>query len=302
MSNITFCLAGGEGKIGKQAAWCANSIRHYHPDAEVYVGVPSGEKQSVELVDSIKIIDVEYPVINYPNSIKANILKNVERISRNNTICLLDSDTLVVNRLSIPDKEGIFIKPEHLAMSRCSGWSDLENWPATFELLDLEEPDQTICSTVDHATMPPFYQAGVVITSRVNIGEKYEQYIEEIWSEFEGEYHTDQLALAAVASQEDVVKLSEEKNYPLVLRSCIPPGTEVVHYRGVDHLVQKGWMIREDLDRLGISEADVRSWLDLQTLEFYVRDTFWKLKQRSTWVKEDCLDKFDSTPLFNWKS
>lgn len=280
--DIIFCLAGGEGDIGKQASWCVESILNVYPDATIYVGTPLQENQSEPLPKVVRLLDVEFPIEDYPNSIKGEIIRRVEKNHKNRTICLLDTDTLVLQKLDLPPQGEIMLKPEHVMLSR-AGLDDQTRFDSVFGLFDLEAPEVKIKSTVDNCMIRPFYQAGVIITRGIEIGERYTRYMRDIWGRHPGEYHTDQLALSVIAEQHEVSELREKQHFPLVFRTYCPRDTELVHYRGEKHLKNKMFMHRDILDKLGIKQHGLQNWLSISLISFYIRELQWTGRQRFKW-------------------
>lgn len=246
-----FITVGGRDSYGQGAVWLSQSILYHHPDADVYVGIPSSEEQSVPLPDGVESIYIEPPMSNYLVSTQAGILQWVEENRDYETIAVLDPDTLVVNRIQLPKTDAdLYLKPADLIFYRELATNEF--WENIYDILNIPPPSYRVNVTVTGRSCWPFYEAGVYVISGTDIGGKLIQYTRDIYNKIGGSYFSEQYALSALATELDTCTLTERHNFPLNLRLWAPYNTKIFHYKYARCLL-RGYGHWETLDRVGFT-------------------------------------------------
>lgn len=270
MSEITFCLAGGDPPVGEQAYYNAKSIRRVYPDAPVIVGVPEGEDQGEPLPFVDNVLTVPMPIEEYPYSIKPAILSEVSSNLTTDIVCLVDSDFLFLDRITLPESGDLHLLPEFLDLEGFF-WTraDKSVWKDVYQQLNIPFPDYKVQTAIDRNEMWPYYQSGIVITSRTDLGDRWLDAVSELFGDIPHQYFTGQVALSALATQYETTELTEDQNYPLPLRFFPPASTEALHY--VDNVYLYNAFNRWDvLNDIGATELLPSGWSEYPQLLSYI--------------------------------
>lgn len=288
-TDACFCLVGGDGGVGRRTAWLVRSLRRLYEHVPIYVGIPPSEDQSQPLPDSVTQLAIPFPLSNYRISIKAGTLVKVEERFNHETKIVLDSDTLVFDRLTLPDiSSEIYLKPE----DRRFHWGGLGRsaWRPIFSDLGVELPSHTIESTVDKREIRPYYQGGVFVINGVDIGKKLLQYERKIFDITDGDYFAEQVALAALAAEHELGELTEAQNYPLNLRFCAPRSVEIAHYNEERHLLKLVWQ-RRTLHEVGALKTLQERWSSPVRAFKWSKNVSHRVRERIRWrLREQSLD------------
>jgi hypothetical protein len=243
MSEISFCLAGGDGTIGKYAVALTRSIRDYYPDAPIIIVIPESESKTNDLSgEEVTTLASEIPIKNYGPAAKIEALKVAQSVTES-PVCLLDTDTLIVgkidstyNKLNVSGTE-ILAKPSDYAYIR-------EILPEralnlVCEDLGYELPEGRVTCTVDGRECYPIYNAGMIITSCDEFGKDWVRVTKSLRNHHinMGRYG-DQVALGILSSIYSFNSVSEKLNFPVPFRFYVPNSTKIIHYHNPHQLIK----------------------------------------------------------------
>lgn len=284
MTEMGFCVTGGDGIYGKLARFCVRSIRIQYPNAPIVVCIPADERQSVPLPSDVIVRSIELPLEDYGFITKVCTLTRAERELDVRPLCLLDSDVLVTDQLSIPPSGY-----EFAAKPADCGWEwgigRESTWEYLYDEFGLSLPEASIRSTTGGKGIWPFYNAGVVVSNVPRFGERWLELTAALRSE-EGEIgetiYADQMALGMLSTEYDVLALEERQNYPLGLRYIVPGGLEVIHYHDPRNLL-KAPRYRGLLQEVGILEYLPFTWSDPRILPWAMKHLY-----RTSWWRKEC--------------
>lgn len=272
MSNLTFCLAGGDSPVGEQAYYNAKSIKRVYPDAPIIIGVPEHESQVKPLPFVDEVRTVSMPIDEYPYSIKPAILSEVCSDLSTEKVCLVDSDFIFLDQITLPESGEIHILPEFLDLEGFF-WprADKSVWEKVYQRLGIPFPDYKVRTAIDRHEMWPYYQSGIVITDRTDLGDLWLDAVHQLFGDIPHEYFTGQVALSALATQYVTTELKEAQNYPLPLRFFPPASTEALHYVDSAYLYNaiNRWDVLNEIGALNLLPKD---WTEYsQFLPYIVR-------------------------------
>ncbi|WP_152420215.1 hypothetical protein [Halorubrum distributum] len=237
---IGFALAGGEGRIGRRATYLVRSIQQFHPDAPILVTIPTSESPPTSLTEQdIKIARKPFPDPNYPISIKIESLRQAERQLETDWVCLLDTDTILVEPFTAHKKTTaqLRVKPVDMA-TQFWGQADVDEWKPLYDRYDIETPSYRVKSTVDNQEIWPYWNAGVVLVQAGDLGNRWRDLTLDLRSKkLEASHHADQVALAVLSGDYDVEPLTERYNCPVHLRMWTCPPKSVLHYHNENWLL-----------------------------------------------------------------
>lgn len=265
MCSLGFAFAGGGGRIGRQATYLIRSIREFHPTAPILVTVPNSEKLPSSVTDlNVKVVKQPYPDPEYPISIKTEALHQAEQHLNTDWVCLLDTDTLLASPVTahLGTDAQICVKPVDLA-TQYWAQAGTDTWHSVYDDFGITPPTMRVKSTVDKEEIWPYWNAGVVLTSADDLGERWRNATIELRSKIEASKHADQVALGVISSDYAVDPLGENHNYPLNIRTIVRPPTTVIHYHEAKWLLCASPTYDKLLDETGISdefEFSRREW------------------------------------------
>lgn len=230
--SIGFCVAGGEGRLGRLATYCIRSIARLYPDAPKLVFLQEAESPpDILRNEDVSIVRGEFVIDSYPISAKVNALVEAEARFETDWVCLLDADTLLVERLTLPSRGEIGLVPVFIGGH---GWGSypIHKWSSLYSKVGVSLPEKRIHSISDNCSIIPYYNAGVVLSRTHNLGKKWRGGLIKISNQISKKRRfRDQIALSIVANGQTVSVMSKEFNFP-AFHSLIPSAsTRVVHYR-----------------------------------------------------------------------
>jgi hypothetical protein len=218
--------------------------------------VPSDEEQPVPFPDGVIVREADTPIEGYKISTKIETMTVAEEFLNTRPLCLLDSDVILTDRLTLPEHFDISAKPVD------NGGFSESIWRRLYEQQGWEVPNKRVTSTFGGVQMYPYYNAGVVISNVDAFGAKWRELTRWIVSdeaEIEDTRYADQIALGMLSTLYDVSELTEDQNFPLVLRPYPPKSVEAIHYHNPLHLL-KAFHKRHFIKEIGLDELMPYKW------------------------------------------
>ena len=261
MENLAFVFATGEGKYAEQSVFLARSIDRTNPDAGLYIFVP--EAESPECLSELErygtILEGPQRIPEYGISTKIDALAAAEAVADEEYLLLLDTDTLVLNEVTVHERPGdLFLKPVDVGLQYWGRRSQsLGEWTSLARRLDLPVPVWRYESTFDRNPIPPYWNAGFVLTANNGFGGRWMEAVERVYPDLSFEWHADQVTLGLLSQKYDVVPLDNRYNYPLHLRLRVPDDVVVLHYHNRPNL-RKAKRYAPSLDEIGMWELVVQ--------------------------------------------
>lgn len=259
MSDLGYVFAAGDGVVGRQAVPLARSIERNHPEAPVYVFVPEDERQEMdpEVLDALsdvgEILEGSIPIPDYPISTKIAALRAAQRVADEPYLAMLDTDMLLLQRLEVESGADLYLKPVDVGRQFWGRDRSREWWTDLYERYDDRMPDWTVRSTFDGLEIPPYWNAGVVVTRVDDFGERWLELTRELHGEIPYDRHADQVALGILSTDYEVEVLDDRYNYPIHLRLRCPGDVRVLHYHRKHNLKKvTDRRIREEMAACGI--------------------------------------------------
>lgn len=257
MSDLGVVFAAGTGKFGEQALWLARSLEQTNPDHTRYVFFPESENVSKqkELQDMCTVVKGEKTIPEYPISTKIDALVAAEEVANEESLLLLDTDTLVLRPLRLHNGDAeMFLKPVDIGRQYWGRKNQSYNeWARIAKSLDMPVPSWSFKSTFDHISIPPYWNAGFVLVPNDGFGKRWLRAVENIYPDLSYNWHADQVTLGLLSQSYNVRELTNCYNYPLHLRLRLPADTAVVHYHGIENL-RKARHQTELFKTIGLSE------------------------------------------------
>lgn len=280
MSKVGFTLVGGSGIIGRRATYLVRSIKSFHSTAPVIVLIPTSEHPPSELVNcDVTIVYEDFPDPDYPISIKIEALKHAEQLLDTEWICLLDTDTILVDRFTahLGTDAQIRAKPVDMA-TQYWAQAGIDEWQSLYEQCGISIPDNRVFSTVDKQQIWPYWNSGVVLTRASDLGQRWHDFTIELREEIEAPHHADQVALAVISGDYDVHPLKEKNNYPAHLRAWTRPPKTIIHYHDEEWLLLSSKEYTQLYDQIGISSEFSSKKRDPKTLKMIARSSYRYIK------------------------
>ncbi|WP_158854466.1 hypothetical protein [Halorhabdus sp. CUG00001] len=244
MDDLAFVFAAGEGKFDEQGRYLARSITRTNPDAQIYAYIPDGEypTHKSELSELATIVRSEPRIPSYGISRKIDALIAAEAVADEPYLLLLDTDTLVLDEISVHRSgSDLYLKPVDVGLQywgRASQSS--ETWHDIATDADLPVPEWIYTSTFDKNRIPPYWNAGFVLSGIESFGSRWMDLVEELYPDIPYEWHADQVALGLLSQAYDVEVLDNRFNYPLHLRLQCRNDAVVIHYHNFQNLNKPG--------------------------------------------------------------
>jgi hypothetical protein len=259
--SIIYATAPGSGQLALQAEYLIRSISEFTTDPyEVVTFFTKKEykelpDRQVEFFSENSLVRTgNIPLPDHPISSKIKALDEAEQIRGDQTIALLDADTLVLNdpQLSRLTDADLMMKPVDVGWQPWAKEAAREDWEIIYDHVGVDFPGYRYVSTFDESNIPPYWNSGVVV-SKVDLAERWLELTEAVLSKYPDVYFADQISLAALSAEFDVKALGEGYNYPLHLRFCCPDDVKILHHHGLGNLrrVFNG-KTRKKLAELGI--------------------------------------------------
>ncbi|UIP01059.1 hypothetical protein Hbl1158_06815 [Halobaculum sp. CBA1158] len=278
MGELAVTFAAGEGKYDEQGLYLARSLARTNPDVEIYVFVPESESPSheSELSDLGTIVRGKQTIPEYGISTKIDALKSAEQTADEEYLLLLDTDTLVFDEITVHESgHDLYLKPADIGLQYWGRESESSvTWRSLAERLDLPSPRWTEKSTFDHNPIPPYWNAGFVLTANNGFGHRWMEAVKTIYPDIPYEWHADQVTLGLLSQEYDTISVNNRYNYPLHLRIRIPDDVIVVHYHDMKHL-QKAHRYKSVIRSIGL-------WDDVQQMDYSYLDWSWRYLKRKT--------------------
>lgn len=244
MGNLAFVFAAGEGPFDEQGLYLVRSIAHTNPDAPIYAYVPDGEQPAheSELAEHATILRSEPRIPSYGISRKIDALIAAEAAADESYLLLLDTDTLVLDEITVHRSgSDLYLKPVDVGLQYWGRASQSDDrWRTLAADADLPPPEWTHTSTFDGNPIPPYWNAGFVLSGVQGFGSRWMDLVEEIYPEIPYEWHADQVALGLLSQAYDVKTLDNRYNYPIHLRLRCPDDVKVLHYHNFHNLNKSG--------------------------------------------------------------
>jgi hypothetical protein len=262
MDNLAFVFATGEGKYAEQGVFLARSITQTNPDAELYVFVPEAESPDrlSELEQYGTILEGAQRIPEYGISTKIDALAAAEAVADEEYLLLLDTDMLVFDEITVHNYQtgNLFLKPVDVGLQYWGRRNkSLDEWTSLAGTLSLPVPEWRYESTFDRKPIPPYWNAGFVLTANNGFGARWLDAVERIHPDLSFGWHADQVTLGLLSQEYEVVPLDNRYNYPLHLRLRTPDDVKVLHYHNRQNL-KKAKRYASLLKEIGIWEQVVQ--------------------------------------------
>lgn len=240
MSNmkIQYAFTIGPDHLADQARLLTESIKKYsgHP-FEITAFLPNEDEEKIPnekikyFEENVDLVRGEFPEPDYPFSGKWAALEAAEQVDADWYV-LLDSDTVLLAPLDFleDEQEGLYLCPAHGGWSYWAREDSFQDWKTIYEHFGLDFPGMTMTSVIDETPIPPFWNGGVIISSRP-LADQWTSRTKEIRDQFETGYFSEQVSLATIGHEQGVNNLSAEINYPSYMFLRTPPNAHILHYK-----------------------------------------------------------------------
>jgi hypothetical protein len=260
MSDLGYVFAAGDGVVGRQSVPLARSIQRNHPEASVYVFVPTEERPDMDdevfdaLADVGAILTGSMPVSGYPISTKIAALRAAQETATERYLAMLDTDMVLLDRIDAHESGAeLYLKPVDVGRQFWGRDRSRGHWRDLYERYDGPMPDWTVESTFDGLEIPPYWNAGVVVTRVEEFGRRWVELTRRLHGDIPYDRHADQVALGILSSGYDVEVLDYHYNYPIHLRLRCPEDVVVLHYHQHHNLKKvTNRSIRAELSACGL--------------------------------------------------
>jgi len=276
MDDLAFVFAAGEDKYDEQGLYLARSIARTNPESPLFVYVPDGEhpEHEDELGEVGTIVRGEPTIPEYGISTKIDALIAAEQTAESDYLLLLDTDTLVLDTITVHRSgSDLYLKPVDVGLQYWGRESESKDtWRELATDANLPVPEWRLRSTFDSNPIPPYWNAGFVLTANQGFGKRWMQLVQDIYPNIPYEWHADQVALGLLSQEYDVEELDNRYNYPLHLRLRLRDDAKVIHYHNF-HNLQKSDAHRQFLDDIGM-------WDAVQATEYSSLRAVWRYLKR----------------------
>lgn len=267
-NKIGFAITGGSGEFYDQSKLLIRSIEsNVEASYHITTFVPEEEfndlsEQQVAFYENHgTVVSGGYPIKDYKITAKLAALREAQKRGADVHI-MLDCDTLVINEFNksdlVPSGEtGLTLCPEHGGWTYWATPAACDEWDEVYSMANVEFPGYTMRAVFDETPMPPYWNAGVVVTKR-KIAEEWLELVKRIWNRFGPEmFYTDQLALSVLGHRYGVSRLPVEYNYPSYMYLRCPSDTSIIHYSSLWHLSRiVNPSLRQKLAEIGAYEME----------------------------------------------
>jgi hypothetical protein len=286
MDDLAFVFAAGEDKYDEQGLYLARSIARTNPDASIIVYVPNGESpgHEDELAEIGTIVRGEPTIVEYGISRKIDALIAAETAAESDYLLLLDTDTLVLDTITVHQSgKNLYLKPVDVGLQYWGRESESrDDWTEIATEANLPVPEWQHRSTFDSKPIPPYWNAGFVLTANQRFGKRWMQLVQDIYPNIPYEWHADQVALGLLSQEYDVEELDNRYNYPLHLRLRLRDDAKVIHYHNF-HNLKKGSSHRPFLREIGMWDAvEATEYSQLRSDWRYLKRKFLPLNEEHT--------------------
>lgn len=171
------------------------------------------------------------PIDRYPIAIKLAALDRAASVLDTEYLLCLDTDVLVLDDVSVPEQdEDLYLKPVDIGGQYYASQASHEEWEALANTFGMMFPGITTRSTVDRKPIPPYWNAGMVLTRNNEFPSRWLSLTKELYKNHDTGYFTDQVALGLLSTEYDVGEVGEDYNYPLTNRLFVPNSVKILHY------------------------------------------------------------------------
>jgi hypothetical protein len=286
MDDLAFVFAAGENKYDEQGMYLARSIARTNPDSPLIVYVPDGEhpEHEDELAEIGTIVRGEPTIAEYGISRKIDSLIAAEAAAESDYLLLLDTDTLVLDTITVHQSgKDLYLKPVDVGLQYWGRESESRgDWTEIATEANLPVPEWRHRSTFDSKPIPPYWNAGFVLTANHGFGKRWMQLVQDIYPNIPYEWHADQVALGLLSQEYDVEPLENRYNYPIHLRLRPRADAKVIHYHNF-HNLKKGSAYRPFLREIGMWDAvEATEYSRLRSGWRYLKRRFLPLNEEHT--------------------
>lgn len=246
MTDLTYALSIGKGKLAEQAEYLVHSIKTYAPSSDIFSFITNDEYSSLTDYQrnyfemSTELAVLQSPIPEYPIAVKIAGLKEALDYTETEYVALLDTDTLLIRPIDadLSTTAEFFAKPVDVNQQYWTSKDSQEEWKRLYLRENKDYPGTQMKTTVDHVPIPPYWNAGSVITNQKNLVNEWLDLTSKLHPEIHDPFYADQVALAIVTAEYETVALSEQYNFPLPHRRWCPAGTNLLHYHEFRYLAR----------------------------------------------------------------
>lgn len=241
--NTTFAITADSGELAWQAERLVNSLVRNCATSDIVIFIPESaiddlSERVYRLFESrATIVTGEIPLPEYPISAMIQAFVEAERVSETEYLVALDTDTLVLDTLTISGDADVWARPADVGVQYWTTERAIDDWGQLCDAFDLPHPseDEQLVSTVDRVLIPPYYNSGVVVTTDRTLPEDWLKLTEELVNREDlpidsSEFFTDQISLALALRNRRTETLCPSSNYPLGGKIRVPSDVEIIHY------------------------------------------------------------------------
>ena len=235
--NIGVVFAFGPGELELQAWSLIRSLRHFGDFDEILAYTTTEEIGTVsealktELETDCIIQSGPKPLDSYPISIKQAALSRAASILDTDYLLCLDTDILVLDGFDVPEcNSDLYLKPVDIGGQYYGSEQSYTEWRSLAETFGMSFPGATTKSTVDKKPIPPYWNAGMVLTRNNDFPDKWLSLTKALFEKHNTGYFTDQVALGLLSTEYEVCEVGEQYNYPLTHRVFVPDSISILHY------------------------------------------------------------------------
>lgn len=228
--SFAFVLSA-DSNICSKSRLCIRSIRHFHPDIEIYVGNPPDDELPQEILENTtEVFDVPIPISDYPISHKVATLATVQEKTDTENYVLLDSDTVLVDEFLLPSFSGVAACPEPYVANHWTKRAP-EEWKSIAETYGFELPDRRITAPMNNREMIPYYNAGVILVNEEDFGKKWLDLTINLYNDdIPDKWFSDQVALALLGFENKITSLPMVYNWPCDAHIPWMTNSIIIHY------------------------------------------------------------------------
>lgn len=280
--DITFAITTDTGRLAEQSRLLCKSIDTYHPDAEIINFIPESSIHDLSnrskkyFEKNSTVVTGEIPIPEYKISAKLKSFRKAASISNRKYIIMLDSDTVLVSQLALPDNDAdLYVKPVGVGAVHWGSTEAIGDWKKLYDRFDVSFPSKRIQSTVDKHVIFPYWNSAVVISCDKTVPQELMEMTEIIFREEiierDETHFFDQLALAVLSETRNVTQLWELQNYPLYARLLCNPRAQILHYMDYSNLLRiPNPDIRSKLRSLGVRFSNINFYELLNTIKLLI--------------------------------
>jgi len=244
--SLAYTVVVGTGDLAHQALGLLRSIHEVDSNPEIYPLVVPEEIPDIpdrvikELQELGTIIKGQNVVSNYPHSRKITALIKAHERTTHEAVLMLDADTFLWNPIKVYERVDaeVYAKPADIGTMYWSREESFSCWKELYHQHDLEFPGTCYRATVDNEEIPPFWNAGVVISKSPPFAREWKKVTKNVFKNIQKDTQfADQVALGILSEKYHTYSLSEECNFP-VPHQPVPNGTTILHHHGYDHLTE----------------------------------------------------------------